>query len=66
MYKILIENAFNPQSQHADDIEKYLETLLKAYEIELEAIRKRTKVNKNKRLSLVDICFLECTTKTHE
>jgi len=46
LYKILIENAFNPQSQHADDIEKYLETLLKAYEIELEAIRKRTKVNK--------------------
>jgi len=44
LYKILIENAFNPQYQEIEEIEKYLETLSKAYELELEAIRKRTKV----------------------
>ncbi|CAF1099861.1 unnamed protein product [Rotaria sordida] len=44
LYKILIENAFNPQNRSIDEIEKYLETLLKAYETELESIRKRTKV----------------------
>ncbi|CAF1081414.1 unnamed protein product [Adineta steineri] len=43
LYKILIENAFNPQNRRADEIEKYLETLLKAYDTELEAIRKRTR-----------------------
>ncbi|CAF3287761.1 unnamed protein product [Rotaria sp. Silwood2] len=43
LYKILIENAFNPQNRCIAEIEKYLETLLKAYETELEAIRKRTK-----------------------
>ncbi|CAF3820120.1 unnamed protein product [Adineta steineri] len=43
LYKILIENAFNPKNRHVSEIEKYLETLLKAYENELEAIRKRTK-----------------------
>ncbi|CAF2064495.1 unnamed protein product [Rotaria magnacalcarata] len=43
LYKILIENAFNPHSRCATEIEEYLETLLKAYETELEAIRKRTK-----------------------
>ncbi|UJR36642.1 hypothetical protein I4U23_029360 [Adineta vaga] len=43
LYKILIENAFNPQNRRSDEIEKYLETLLKAYDAELEAIRKRTK-----------------------
>ncbi|CAF4831644.1 unnamed protein product, partial [Rotaria sp. Silwood1] len=43
LYNILIENAFNPQNRCIDEIEKYLETLLKAYETELETIRKRTK-----------------------
>ena len=45
LYKILIENAFNPQTHRAEEIERYLETLLKAYDAELEAIRKRTQVN---------------------
>ncbi len=44
LYKILIENAYNPQNRCADEIEQYLDTLVKAYDIELEAIRKRTKV----------------------
>jgi hypothetical protein len=52
LYKILIENAFNPQSRQAEEIEKYLETLLKAYENELDAIRKRARVNKIKELFL--------------
>ncbi|CAF3420324.1 unnamed protein product [Rotaria socialis] len=43
LYKILIENAFDPHSRCATEIEEYLEKLLKAYETELEAIRKRTK-----------------------
>ncbi|CAF1385548.1 unnamed protein product [Adineta ricciae] len=43
LYQMLIENAFNPQNRRADEIERYLETLLKAYDVELEAIRKRTK-----------------------
>ncbi|UJR09487.1 hypothetical protein I4U23_013725 [Adineta vaga] len=43
LYKILIENAFNPSNRHVEEIERYLETLLKAYETELDAIRKRTK-----------------------
>lgn len=42
----MIENAFNPANRQVGEIEKYLETLLKAYEVELEAIRKRTKVNR--------------------
>ena len=44
MYKILIENAYNPQNRRADEIEQYLDSLVKAYDTELEAIRKRTKV----------------------
>ncbi|CAF3490731.1 unnamed protein product [Rotaria socialis] len=42
LYKILIENAFNPQNRSADEIEKYLDTLISSYDSELEAIRKRT------------------------
>ncbi|CAF3630197.1 unnamed protein product [Rotaria socialis] len=42
LYKIMIENAFNPQNRSADEIEKYLDTLISSYDSELEAIRKRT------------------------
>jgi hypothetical protein len=53
----MIENAFNPSNRLVDEIEKYLETLLKAYEIELEAIRRRTKVNTLYCLSLSSQSF---------
>ncbi|CAF1202832.1 unnamed protein product [Adineta ricciae] len=43
LYKILIENAFNPANRHVEEIERYLESLVKAYETELDAIRKRSK-----------------------
>ncbi|CAF3920329.1 unnamed protein product [Rotaria magnacalcarata] len=42
LYKILIENAFNPQNRGVEEIEKYLDTLISTYDSELEAIRKRT------------------------
>ena len=47
LYKILIENAYNPQDHQPEEIEKYLENLVKAYEVELDAIRKRTKVSES-------------------
>ncbi|CAF0962055.1 unnamed protein product [Rotaria sordida] len=42
LYKILIENAYNPQNRSIDEIEKYLETLVTSYDTELEVMRKRT------------------------
>lgn len=44
LYKILIENAFNPQRRRADEIEEYLEKLLQSYENELMNFKTRTKV----------------------
>ena len=64
---MLIENAFNPQNRRADEIERYLETLLKAYDVELEAIRKRTKVRLNIDAScdLPTFSLIECATETN-
>lgn len=64
---MLIENAFNPQNRRADEIERYLETLLKAYDVELEAIRKRTKVRLNIDVSFDSLTYssIECATKTN-
>jgi hypothetical protein len=41
---MLIDNAFNPQTHTIEEIEVYLERLVKAYEIELDTMRKRNKV----------------------
>ena len=64
----MIENAFNPTNRPVEEIEKYLETLLKAYEIELEAIRRRTKVNRTSffpHSSQLYMFFLECVSTTY-
>jgi len=48
LYKILIENAFNPQNRTGEEIEQYVESLVKAYDAELEAIKTRTRVNNSR------------------
>ncbi|CAF3394398.1 unnamed protein product [Rotaria sp. Silwood1] len=56
LYKILIENAYNPQNRSVDEIEKYLETLITSYDTELEAIRQHTNSlpsKQNRRTSLM-------------
>ena len=67
MYKILIENAFNPQTRRADEIETYLQTLLTAYNNELEGIRKRTQVHvfltRKFNEEVIRLFVLECSTE---
>ncbi|CAF2384298.1 unnamed protein product [Rotaria sp. Silwood2] len=57
LYKILIENAYNPQNRSVDEIEKYLETLVTSYDTELEAIRKHTNSLPSKQNRRTSIMF---------